>query len=208
MDNRNIPDDRKKRFARIWSKSRRDAGKSREFMANGLGISVKTVQNWENGNTFPDLFSGSEWFRVLGMNPIPYYLAYLFPDMFDGIAPEDGDDDISEALMLYIRNLTGAEKRELLYLIAGHHGSSWYSLLQMFTAHCHTTMKSRVNAARMILENYEMEEACGELVCPENIAPDLGILRNAIEEGKKAVIKNSQGYTSVIPENIRIGEEK
>ena len=69
-------------------------------------------------------------------------------------------------------------------------------------------MKSRVNAARMILENYEMEEASGELVCPENIAPDLGILRNAIEEGKRAVIKNSQGYTSAIPENIRIGEEK
>lgn len=203
---KNIPEERKKRFSRIWSTSRSDAGKSREFMANGLGVSVKTIQNWENGNTFPDLFLGSEWFRVLGLNPLPYYLAYIFPDFFDGIAPEDEDHEIEDALMMYIQNLTTAEKRQLLYLIAGHHGSPWYSLLQMFTAHCHTSMKSRVNVARTILDNYEMEEMTGDLVCTDNVAPNLNILRNAIEEGKRAVINNTKGYTNVIPERQTNGE--
>lgn len=194
-----IPDERRKRFARIWSVSRFDAGKSREYMANGLGISVKTVQNWEKGVTLPDLFTGCEWFRVLGLNPLPYYLSYLFPDYFDDVQPEDNDDAISDALMLYIQNLTNAEKRQLLYLIAGKHGSPWYSLLQLFTAHCHTTLKSRVSVASAILQNYEMESATGELVCPENVAPDLKILKSSIDEGKRSVINRSKGYTNVNP---------
>lgn len=61
--------ERQKRFSRIWSTSRANAGKTQEFMANGLGISKKTVQNWESGITSPDLFMGSEWFHVLGINP-------------------------------------------------------------------------------------------------------------------------------------------
>ena len=84
-------EERRKRFAQVWSLSRQDAGRTQEEMAKGLGISKKTVQNWENGVTFPDLYTGCEWFRVLGMNPLPYYLAYLFPDFFDGIDPEDED---------------------------------------------------------------------------------------------------------------------
>ena len=189
---------RSKRFSRIWSESRADAGKTQEFMAEGLGVSKKTVQNWENGVTAPDLFSGSEWFRVLGINPLPYYLSFLFPDLFDGIAPDDSDDIIEQALIELVRNSTPTEKRELLYLMAGRHGSPWYSLLQLFTAHCHTSMRSRVSAARVILDNYEMDEKTGELVCPENVLPDVGFLAHAVEEGKNSVMKHSEGYTNVV----------
>lgn len=185
------------RFAQIWVTSRAAAGKSQEYMAKGLGVSKKTIQNWENGITAPDFFMGSKWFQVLGLNPMPYYLSFLYPDLFDGISPEDDDSEIEQALMALIKNSTPAEKRELLFLMAGHHGSSWYSLLQMFTAHCHTSMQSRVNVARSILDNYEMEAATGKLVCTENVAPDLDMLRNAIEEGKKSVIDGNSGYTNV-----------
>ena len=159
--------DRNKRFARIWSLSRSDAGKTQEFMAAGLGVSKKTIQNWEKGVSAPDLYEGSEWFRVLGSNPMPYYLAFLYPWLFDGIKPEDGDEEIEQALMFLVKNMTTPEKRELLYLMAGRHGSPWYSLLQMFTAHCHCSLRSRVTAARTILENYEMDQArwCVRAMC-------------------------------------------
>lgn len=190
-------EERCKRFTKIWTESRADAKKTQAYMAEGLGVSKKTIQNWENGVSSPDLFSGSEWFRLLGLNPLPYYLAYLFPELFDGIVPDDEDDTIEEALMLLIQNSTPVEKRQLLYLMAGRHGSSWYSILQMFTAHCHTGLKSRVNAARLILENYEMDKQTGKLVCPDNIQPDLTMLENAVEEGKRAVLKSYSGYTNV-----------
>ena len=81
--------------------------------------------------------------------------------------------------------------------MAGRHGSSWYSLLQMFTAHCHTTMQSRVNVARTVMDNYEMEAATGKLVCPENVAPDMQVLKNAVEAGKESVMYQNSGYTNI-----------
>lgn len=197
MSIKNERQGRSEQFAKIWSRSRAQAGKTQEFMAEGLGVSKKTIQNWENGVTAPDLFTGSEWFRVLGVNPLPYYLDFLFPEMFEKHPSEQDDDVIEDTLIELIRNMTAVEKRELLYLMAGQHGSPWYSLLQMFTAHCHTSMQSRVNAARLILENYEMDCAAGADVCSEDIQPDTGFLANAVDEGKNAVLKHAEGYTNV-----------
>ena len=189
--------DRVQRFAKIWSLSRSDAGKTQEFMANGLGVSKKTIQNWEKGASAPDLFEGSEWFRVLGTNPLPYYLAFLYPWLFDGIIPEDNDEEIDQALLFLVKNMTQVEKRQMLYLMAGRHGSPWYSLLQLFTAHCHCSLRSRVTAARTILENYEMDQASGTSVCPDNIQPDMKMLHHAVEEGKQSVFNQLTGYTNI-----------
>lgn len=197
MQSKESKAERSKRFARIWSLSRSDAGKTQEFMASGLGVSKKTIQNWEKGASSPDLFEGSEWFRVLGINPMPYYLAFLYPWLFDGIKPENDDTEIEQALMFLVKNMTTLEKREMLYLMAGRHGSPWYSLLQMFTAHCHCSLRSRVTAARAILENYEMDEACSNLVCPDNIRPDIKMLKHAVDEGKQSVFNQLSGYTNV-----------
>lgn len=189
--------DRASRFSKIWWKSRADAEKSQEFMALGLGVSKKTVQNWEKGISAPDLFQGSEWFRILGLNPLPYYLAFLFPDLFGDISPNTPDEEVDLALHHLIDQATPMEKRQLLFLMAGKHGSSWYALLQMFTAHCHTSMQCRVATARIVLDNYEMQQETNELVCTDNVAPNLDILRNAIESGKSAAQQKRPGYTSV-----------
>ena len=189
--------DRVQRFAKIWSLSRSDAGKTQEFMANGLVVSKKTIQNCEKGASAPDLFEGSEWFRVLGTNPLPYYLAFLYPWLFDGIMPEDNDEEIEQALLFLVKNMTQVEKRQMLYLMAGRHGSPWYSLLQLFTAHCHCSLRSRVTAARTILENYEMDQASGTSVCPDNIQPDMKMLHHAVEEGKQSVFNQLTGYTNI-----------
>lgn len=186
--------DRVNRFSKIWWQSRADAKKSQEYMALSLGVSKKTIQNWEKGISAPDLFQGCEWFRVLGLNPMPYYLAFLFPDTFGTPDAFEQEDSVEKALILLIRQSSAEEKRQLLFLMSGHHGSSWHSLLQMFTAHCHTSMRARVTASRAILENYEMEEKTGTLVCPQDVPPDLDVLRSAISQGKHAVQKGKASY--------------
>ena len=185
------------RFSRIWWKSRADAGKSQEYMAMGLGVSKKTIQNWEKGVSSPNLFQSAEWFELLGLNPLTYYLAFIYPWLFDTLSTESDDQNIEEILVTLIKDSTPKEKRELLYLMIGDHGSSWYSLLQMFTAHCHTTMKSRVAASRIILENFEMEKELGLLVCKENVMPDMQMLKYSISQGKNAVENNNYGYSTL-----------
>lgn len=190
-------EERAVRFSRIWSASRTDCGKTQDFMARGLGVSKKTVQNWESGVTAPDLFWGSEWFRVLGTNPLPYYLSFLYPDLFSEVHGSAEDEEIEASLFALITDSTVAEKRELLYLMMGRHGSGWYELLQMFTAHCHTDMKCRVAIAHAILDNYEMGRATGDLVCPDIAKPDLTMLKQAVEEAKISVMRGDTGYTTV-----------
>ena len=196
MNSNETATERAQRFAKIWEQSRADAGKTQDYMAKGLGVTRKTIQNWEKGETAPDLFMGSEWFRVLGINPLPYYLAFVYPEKFEGVEPGDSDEIIDAAIMTLVGNSTDREKRELLFLMGGKHGSPWYSLLQMFTAHCHTSLKSRINVARMIVDNYEMEAEAGELVCEDNVRPDIEMLKRAIEESKKSVIKGDAGYSN------------
>lgn len=201
MLSREMESDNRTRFASIWSTSRADAGKTREYMADGLKVSVKTIQNWEKGATSPDFFQGTEWFRVLGLNPIPYYLAFLFPDMFQANAvnaPADDEEEIEQTLMLMIKNSTMLEKRELLYLMAGDHGSSWYSLLQMFTAHVHTSLRSRTQIAKVILDNYKLESELDELVCRGSVMPDIQLLEDAISAARESVVNGHSGYTSAL----------
>ena len=45
MPQKESKSERNKRFAKIWSLSRSDAGKTQEYMASGLGVSKKTIQN-------------------------------------------------------------------------------------------------------------------------------------------------------------------
>ncbi|MGN1138732.1 MAG: helix-turn-helix transcriptional regulator [Ruminococcus sp.] len=188
--------ERAKRFAKIWWSSRADAGKSQEYMAIGIGVSKKTIQNWEKGVSSPSLLQSVDWFNLLGKNPLHYYLAFLYPTLFGDLSPQADDEKIEEALIELIKDSTSIEKRQLLYLMSGSHGSSWYCLLQMFTAHCHTTMQCRVTTARNIKENYEMNEKRGDLVCPENVRPDLSVLEAAINQGKQAVFENKSEYST------------
>ncbi len=182
------------RFSKIWWKSRADAGRSQEFMALGLGVSKKTIQNWEKGVSSPSFFQTFEWFRLLGLNPIHYFYAFLYPNCMENISLNAEDEEIESALLQLVKDLTVMEKRQLFYLMMGEHGSSWYSVLQMMTAHCHTTIQSRAVAARIVCDNYEMEKERNMLVCPDNIQPDIETLEGAVELGKNAAKKNKKGY--------------
>lgn len=180
------------RFAAMWRESRYAAGVSQEQMALELGVNKKTIQNWEKGISSPSMFQGFEWFRVLGINPLRYYLAFIYPEFEK---PAD-DTQIQQALITYIQNCTPAEREQLLFLVAGQHGSDWYGLLQMLTAHCHTSMKSRVVAANTVLENYCIEQAQGNLVCDEAAAPDVSLLRCCVDNGRNAASAGQAGYTA------------
>ena len=48
-----------------------------------------------------------------------------------------------------------------------------------------------------------MDEETDNLVCPNNVRPDMEMLRRSIEDGKNAVMTGAQGYTSVPTDDLR-----
>lgn len=186
--------ERAKRFSKIWWRSRADAEVSQEYAAIGVGVSRKTIQNWEKGISSPNLFQASEWFNVLGLNPLPYFLDYIFPEKVDGIKASDDDKRIDETLNHLIAQLPMSGKRQLLYMLYGNHGSSPNAVLNLMNAHLQTPLKDRIVHAAMIVENYELEKMLGNLVSPNNVKPDVEMIKKSMDNARTTVEKHRSGY--------------
>lgn len=136
-----------KRFADIWLKSRADAGITQERMAMELGVSKKTIQNWERGLSSPSAFQVFEWFEILGLNPIPYLLAYQYP------AEVDLDTKFSEYM-----NVIKKENRErLVSLYESNSNELWSICLQCSLIFTLIDNKTRILIMSQLLKAYELE---------------------------------------------------
>jgi len=187
-------EDRMNRFSRILFASRKKAHKSQEYMAEQLDVARKTIQNWEKGTSSPSLFQGIEWFRVLGMNPLPYLLKYEYPSQMAVTGLNDSDAKIDVAFNHMIKELSITEKRILLYLFYGDHGGSPSLMLQLLLAYFHTPLRSRVTSAYVILANYKLEKEMDNILCPGNILPNEKMLEEGIITAQQAVSKNETWY--------------
>ena len=174
--------------------TRNETGKSQEFMAFELGVTRRTILNWENGVSEPSIGQTVKWFKLVEKNPIPFLLQYTYPDM-DKISPKDDDAKILAALMQLINDLPAEGVRQLMYLFFGNHGSSPRAVLQMITAHLQTPMKDRIAHGQLVATNYEIAKRTNSLSKPDNIQPDLECLNAAISTAKKTVEKNAREYS-------------
>lgn len=190
----NIEKDREYDSSNIWRRSRYDAGISQEYLANHIGVSRKTIQNWEAGVSAPDFNQGTKWFEALGINPLPYFLGYLYPDTMEGIKASAPDEKIDAALKELLFDLPPEGKRQLLYMFYGDHGSSPRAVLNLITAHLHLPMRERIAQADIIMDSYEMDQATGHLVGKDHVEPDVNLVKRAIAKAKSAVMSGQTGY--------------
>lgn len=170
--------------------TRNQSGKSQEYMAFELGVSRRTIINWENGVSEPSIGQAINWFKFTNKNPIPFLLQNVYPDM-DKISSTDSDSKILASLMQLINELPAEGVRQLMYLFFGDHGSSPRAVLQMLTAHLQTPIKDRIAHGQLIATNYEIAKRTCTLSRPDHIQPDLNCLNNAIEDAKNAVEKKA-----------------
>lgn len=180
--------------------TRNESKKSQEFMAYELGVTRRTIQNWESGVSEPSIGQSIAWFKLVNKNPIPYLLQGVYPEM-NKISYKDDDATILAALMNLISDLPAEGVRQLMYLFFGNHGSSPRAVLQMITAHLQTPMRDRISHGQLVATNYEISKRTGTLARPDNIQPDFDFLNAAIDAAKNAVEKNAKEYSVVEKKN-------
>lgn len=94
--------ERAQNFGNMLAKSRTDAGKTRKQMAQALGKSVTTIQNWESGIGEPGYRTLEKWFSVLGLNMEKYILSYRYPDKFLTIEKDAEIEKMVDCIHAYI----------------------------------------------------------------------------------------------------------
>lgn len=184
----------KERAANIWRQSRLDAGKSQEYVAKKLCVAKRTVQNWENGISSPTLDKALEWFDILGLQPLPYFLNLLYDD-FSAVDDDLTEKQVEDLLIKRVRNCSYAAKKKMLFILSNNHGSSVAGVLEMLTAHLHVPLKDRLNVAQNIILNYEIAKS-QRLVKQSNVLPNIEILKMSFENAKTAVLNNENEYTN------------
>lgn len=188
MDNITISD----RFAEMWRTSRKDAGKSQEYMAKALGVSKKTVQNWEAGYSSPSQLVGFKWFEVLGLQPLPYYLKLLYSD-FAELSPKADRDSIEKALIELVKGMSEDLQRKSLFILNGDHGSSVKGILELFTAYLHIPLEYRLSVAQAIIIDYNVTSAYG--VTSEHVKPNIKLLEKSLSCAIKSVASRKKSYS-------------
>nr|DAF49598.1 MAG TPA: helix-turn-helix domain protein [Myoviridae sp. ctuev19] len=183
-----------KRIARLMLDARKRSGQSQEELAELLNVSISTVQRLESAKRAPTLENFIEWYRALGMNWFRDMLRLANPELycvFDGSTADV--EQRRNGLFKYLADCPPGEVDKLAFLIFGQHGSDWPSMLDEYVANAHCSMRSRAAVCRLVIENYELEAATGDLVDPETAKPNIGNLRSAHIAGQKAAqLKRSE----------------
>ncbi len=185
------------RLAGMLARSRFAGGRSQEYMARALGVSRKTVQNWEDGLSAPSLLIAMEWFEALGVPMYPYIMEVLYPNEIEGISAGSDISDLRRALQCYVDELDDLHARELLFLLYGSHGSSPTGSLDALTAYLHLPLSMRCLITDSIVTHYEMAADLGLLQNTEHVAPCVDTLERYLDTARAAVRGGKQSYTFV-----------
>lgn len=174
-------------------RSRYEGGKSQSLIAEEIGVSKKTVMHWEQGIGQPSLELFVAWLKACGVNPMRYLLEYLRPGVTDQIEAAE-ESALDEALAEVVQDLPAEEKRALLFLFLGGHGSSPSSVMQLLLAHLHNPLKDRISIAIHIATHYRLNESLDVLVGGTEPRPDIELLDKAILAAAEAVEKSRNMY--------------
>lgn len=181
-------------ISEMFKQSRIASGKSQDWVAKKLGVSKKSVQNWENGMSIPNLLVTFEWFDVVGVPMYPYFMNVLHPLEIADIKPTTEEAKLRKALDVYVREMPSSLLQELLFLFFGKHGSSPNGLIDTICAYLHLPLSMRIVIAESIDTAYELCESNNLLVCNDDVKPDINRIKTFVESAKTSAKNGKQSY--------------
>lgn len=181
------------KIALMLKQSRSSAGISREYVAKELGISSKTVQNWEEGTSSPNAKYIMKWFSAVGLPIYPYLLKFTNPKL-EELTINSSNEEIKCALITFIESMDIGQMRKHFFEYFGEHGTAPEGMGEMKTAYLQLPMDVKIGICEIIRTQFQICQAQNRLVQPDKPMPDIDKLNDYIERAKKAVIEGKQTY--------------
>ena len=188
--------ERKDLLASLIKESREAHGWTQQKLADALGVSKKTYQNWEFGLSMPPFDIGFKICQVLG-EPIGRFVGrYLFPDSYEHepekkISTEQKRERITDMVQNHLTDRE-IDQQDLAY--RADYGSR-IALSNLRTLYIHLPLIDRQMFTILMMHCYEDAIALGKDPFPEEPQPDIEILSNAVSVARLAAHNGEKSYT-------------
>lgn len=167
---------------------RTKAGYSRREFAGRVGVSEKTIQNWETAVSVPDMEQLEAIAKAADCDPAVFLEIYR--------NPENSGEDGQRKLLHKWLDANGDERtvQILSFLHLTKTGSDKLAQLELFCAYNQLPLYDRQNIARTIAHCYQIAAERGELAAPGDCVPVMAYLLDAIQSGTQAVKEGKETY--------------
>lgn len=177
------------KYGGIMLQARTDSGKSRDYVAEKMGITYKTVWSWENSISEPQISQFFEFFNVIGINVKSYINKCLnYDDIRDYTSADEAQ--ITADLHKEIDSYTYRRKSLLHFILLGSHGADMDAELNKEVAHLQTDWHGRVTNTVLELSNYRLGKSKKEFP----VYPNTELVHNASIQASKCIIEGRDGY--------------
>ncbi len=176
-------------IASYVSSVRNRAGVSRSKLAGLLGVSERTIKNWEDGVSQPDAELFLEMLDACNEHLANVIRHFEFMDIFDDA--EADAEQIRQTLITCIRSTTTDDmNRKLLYNLCANHGSDATAQIELCTAYNHLAMEDKYDICKLIVERYRLRSEQNRLIRTKyGVSPDLDYLEAELARVRKEITK-------------------
>ena len=176
------------------AKARVEAGLSQREMAHLIGMTERTVQNWEKGQSSPDGDEIMDWFTACGASPLAAMQEMLHPELYRKQATNMTDGELDAAIAGFLDTSPRIVKEMILFIVLGKHGSYPPAAIAEICANLHTPLQNKVSVCGQVLDNYNCAVATHTDPVPDDVHPPLDLLETSYKAGKEASRRGETAY--------------
>lgn len=176
-------------IASVVSQVRKSAGLSRPKLAAMIGVTDRTIKNWEDGVSKPDADLFLDIFYACNQHLLDVIRKADSSDFLDDTSMSE--EAIRQRLIAMIRSETSdAMNRRLLFNLSADHGSNAEAQLNLCTAYNHLAMEDKYDICNLIVERYRLRREQRRLIrTAHSVLPDLEILDAELARVRKEITK-------------------
>lgn len=181
--------------AEMLVKYRKTAGLSRARLSFLTGIDERKVKRYEDGKDAPSIPEFFAALDAIGQTAFPMLLEYIHPSIYN--KENNGPDEARTRVVHYMQSFaTERMVHQLDYFFTGQHGSNLEPQMQLITLINHLPLAYRVLICKQALALWELATIEGRTINPEDVQPDVELLRATLGKAEAAVAKQQQAYNS------------
>lgn len=176
------------RIGRLISRWRSEAGFTQTELGEKIGLSRRQIQNMESGEAnfkyYHLMLIAEACGKDIGVRLID----------IDEIWKSDDEKTLYYGLKQRIKRFSTDMIKAIHFIFYVNHGSDLRAFTQLCVAYLNLPMRDKQRIAGNIISDYENAAHIGELTCPNEYQPDMHLIKEAQEKGRKAYLKNEPTY--------------